>query len=260
MSNPMYLLLLVLPIALFAIAIALAAVVIRGRSPENRIRLLAQVTRWGAWGVAALWLAGSAREIFRVLFSASVSVQIGVSPFWPVLPNEVSATPGTAQVETGVFDDGFTQANIHLSGLSGETRGLIALENIAGALSVLILCLLVGRLAGGIVRGRVFDSVRGKDLVIAGAIFFGSGLTEMIANAFRQMAILDEAAPRQFSWDTTSWTASPTEAHTQVFGVVAWAWSPSAPTWPFIAAAVAFIAAMVMRRGNQLETETEGLI
>jgi hypothetical protein len=210
--------------------------------------------------VAAIWLAGSVREIFRTLFSESVSVHIGVSPFWPVLPKEVNATPGTAHVDTGVPDDGFTQANIHLSGLSGSTRGLIALEHIAGALSVLVLCLLVGRLAGGIVRGRVFDSVRGKDLVVAGTIFFVAGLTETIANAVTQMAILSEAAPRQFSWDMTSWTATPTDSHTQVFGVVAWSWSPSAPTWPFIAAAVAFIAAMVMRRGKQLETETEGLI
>lgn len=251
---------LALPVALLALVIALVAFVIRGKAPEERVQLLAHATKWGAWAVAGFATLSSAREIYRALFSESVPVRIETSPFWPTLPNEVSAVMGSAQVDELSVQDGFTQANIHLIGLSATTRGLIALDSSAQLVAVVVLCLLIARVASGVDRGRVFDSVRGKDLVVSGAIFLVSGITATLTNGFSQSAILSEARPRQFSFDDMSWTVTATDAHTQVFGIVSWSWGLSAPVWTFVAAAVAFIAAMVMRRGSQLETDTKGLI
>lgn len=247
-------------IACIAVVAILLAVIIRGKQPDERVALLAHTTKWGAWVVAGISALSFARDIYHALFSASVPVHIEVSPFWPVLPREVSAELGSARVDTLAVNDGFTQANIHVTGLSAVTRGLIALDSFAQLVAVVVLCLLIARLASGVIRGRVFDVVRGRDLVLAGSIFVASGISALFANGFSQMAILSEARPRQFSFDTMTWTVTATDAHTQVFGIVAWSWSLSAPVWTFVAAAVAFIAAMVMRRGNQLEVENEGLI
>lgn len=243
-----------------SLAVALSALVVRGRTGEERVQLLAHATKWGAWVVAGFATLSSARDIYRALFSESVRVRIEASPFWPTLPNEVSAVLGSARVDELSVQDGFTQANIHLIGLSATTRGLIALDSFAQLVAVVVLCLLIARVASGVVRGRVFDSVRGKDLAVSGTIFLVSGITATLANGFSQSAILSEARPRQFSFDDMSWTVTATDAHTQVFGIVSWSWGLSAPVWTFVAAAVAFIAAMVMRRGTQLETDTKGLI
>lgn len=243
-----------------SLAVALSAFVIKGRAPEERVQLLAHATKWGAWAVAGVAMLSTSRDIYRALFSESVPVRIEVSPFWPTLPREVSAVLGSARVDELSVQDGFTQANIHLIGLSATTRGLIALDSFAQLVAVVVLCLLIARVANGVVRGRVFDAVRGKDLVVSGAIFLVSGVTATLANGFSQSAILSEARPRQFSFDDMSWTVTATDAHAQVFGIVSWSWGLSAPVWTFIAATVAFIAAMVMRRGSQLETDSEGLI
>lgn len=251
---------LAVPLVVIALIVSLVALVIRGRSPEERVRLLARITHWGAWGVAVLWTLGAGREIYRALFSASVPVAIEASPFWPQLPPQVAATPGTARIDTTGVNDGFSHATIHLSGLSTMTRGLLALDMFAQLVAVVVLCLLIARLAGGVLRGRVFDAVRGRELVLAGGIFGLSGLTALFANGFANSAVLAEARPRQISFSDSSWTANATDAHTQIFGIVSWTWSLSAPTWTFIAAAVAFITAMVMRRGTQLENDNEGLI
>ena len=251
---------LAIPVALLALVLALVALVLRGKTPEERVQLLAHTTKWGAWAVAGAAMLSSARDIYRALFGESVPARVEASPFWPALPHEVSAVLGSARVDELNVHDGFTQANIHLIGLSATTRGLIALDSFAQLVAVVVLCLLIARVANGVVRARLFDSVRGKDLIVSGIIFLVSGVTATVANGFSQSAILNEARPRQFSFDDMSWTVTATDAHTQVFGIVSWSWGLSAPGWTFIAAAVAFIAAMVMRRGSQLETDNDGLI
>lgn len=258
--NSISMAILAVPVAVVALVVAFVGIVVRGKSPEERVRVVARVSQWGAWGVVAVWTLGTAKEMYRALFSVSVPVAIEVSPFWPIMPPEVTATPGTARVDTIGLEDGFTQANVHLTGLSSVTRGLIALDMFAQFVAVVILCLLVVRVASGVMRGSVFDSVRARDLVIAGGIFLVSGVTAFVANGWSNMAILNEARPRQISFIDSTWTATATDGFSRVFGFVSWSWSVSAPVWTFVAAALAFVAAMVMRRGSQLETDNQGLI
>lgn len=243
-----------------ALVVALVALIVNGRSPEQRVRLLSRIVQWGALGTGVAYLVSVSRDIYRALFNVAVPAHIEVSPFWPTTPHQVSVASRPAHVDASQLGDGFASANVHLTGLSATTRGLIALDYFAQLLAVVALCLVIARVARGIANGTLFESLRARDLVVSGTVFAVSGFVALIANGLSQAGIMNEAAPRQVELSDPTWTASATESAWQVFGVLHWSWSASAPTWTFAAAAVAFVAAMVVRRGNQLESENEGLI
>jgi hypothetical protein len=249
-----------IPLLGIALVVGALAVAVRDRTPEQRVRLLARVVYWAVWGSAALVTFVSGKEIARSLWSASVPVSIEVSPFWPVTPPEVSATPGPAVVDVTGTGDGFSSATVHLIGLSGGTRALLALDQAAVLIAVVALCVLVARLARGVLQGSVFGVVKAREFVIAGGVFVVTAMTALIANALAHSAILTEAMPRQISFDTRHWTGTAIDGHSDVFGVVSWSWSLDAPTWIWVAAALSFVIGLVIRRGNQLEVDTEGLI
>lgn len=249
-----------LPVTFAALVVAIVALIVRGRTPEQRVRLIARITQWGSMGAGVVYLFNAARDIYRAIAHSSVAVQIEVSPFWPSLPPGAKVATRSAIVDAGALGDGFTTANVHLTGLSVMTRSLIASDYFAQMLAVVTLCLLITRIARGIAEGELFDSIRARELVIAGTVFAITGLTALVANGFAQMGIMNEAAPRQIQLDDVVWSATANETAWQVFGILRWSWSVNAPIWTFVAAVIAFVASMVVRRGNQLESENEGLI
>ena len=248
------------PVMFGGLVVAVIALIVRGRTPDQRVRLIARIAQWGSLGVGVLYAFSAVRDIYKTVVNESVAARIEVSPFWPVTPREVSVASRPAHVDIQQLGDGFTSAHVHLTGLSATTRGLIALDYFAQLLAVVALCLLIARVARGIADGKLFEQLRARELVIAGTVFGITGATALFANGFAQAGIMNEAAPRQIAFSDMSWTGTATDSISQVFGIISWSWSVNAPTWTFIAAVIAFVAAMVVRRGNQLESENEGLI
>jgi hypothetical protein len=240
--------------------VAVIALIVRGRTVEQRVSIVARIAQWGAWAFGAGYTLNAARQIHHAIFNISVATRVDVSPFWPSLPIGAKVASRSAHVDASAFGDGFTTANVHMTGLSSTTRGLIALEYFAQMLAVVALCLVIARVARGIADGKLFGMIRAREFVIAGTIFTVTGLTALVADGLAQMGIMNEAAPRQVSLHDLVWSATADDSAWQVFGILHWSWSVNAPTWTFVAAVIAFVAAMVIRRGNQLETENAGLI
>ena len=248
------------PVLLFAIVMAVIAVVVRRTTPERMMIGLPAVIQWSSIGFGTLWLGRALIDIVKTLFSERVPVRIEVSPFWPKIPAEVTVQRGTATVDTLGINDGFSQAAAHVTGLSTAARSLIAVDIAMNALAVVLLCVIVARVAYEVRTGDIFTSRRIAELRYSGITFFTLGIAALVANGYAQSLILAEARPRFVTWSEPIWTAPAESLATQVFGIVQWSWSVSAPSWVFVAAVVTLTASMVLKRGSDIASDTEGLI
>lgn len=250
----------ILPVVFFALVIAVIAFVIRRTTPERILTGFPTVIYWAAiaWGV--IWLGRAVLDVTRTLTAERVPIHFEVSPFWPSVPEQVAVQWGSATIDTLGINDGFTQASAHVTGLSLAARALIAVDITAQALAVVLLCALIARVAQGVKSGNVFSSRRMSELRNSGIAFFTLGVAALFANGFSQSMIFAEARPRSVGWTESVWSVPADTLASQVFGIVSWSWSVSAPTWVFAAAVVVLAVAMVLKRGSELSSDTEGLI
>lgn len=235
-------------------AVTAIAVLRRGRRPSDSGVVGVGITRV----VAALYALGAAIGtvfvVFQDLLNESVSVSMPVSQFWPSLPSTVRVYGVSAHIVGG----GFSTAQVDVTGLDGAARiwlaaGALAQGSMATLVGVAVIILCTGviwqnpfrpALTRGINLGAIAVMVGGLGWQVCTAVAGGLVSTQVLgANGWA------------FDESKVHWTDI-----RQVIGFPESGHQWSVDLWPVWVGLALFAVSAVIRYGQRLQKETDGLI
>jgi hypothetical protein len=235
-------------------AVTAIAVLRRGRSPSASGVVGAGITRV----VAALYTLGAAIGtvfvVFQDFLEESVSVSMPVSQFWPSLPATVKIDGVLAHVVGG----GFSTAQVDVAGLDGAARIWLAAGAVAQGSMATLVGVAVIILCTGVIRQNPFRPAltRGINLSAIAVIVGGLGWQVCTAVAGGLVSAQVLAA--------NSWELDESKVHwsdiRQVIGLPESGQQWSVDLWPVWVGLALFAVSAVIRYGERLQKETDGLI
>jgi hypothetical protein len=230
------------------------AVLRRGHRPLDSGVASAGITRV----VAALYTLGAAIGtvvvVFQDFLSESVSVLMPVSQFWPSLPATVQVHGVSAHVVGG----GFSTAQVDVTGLDGAARIWLA----AGALAQGSMAALVGVavviLCTGVIRQNPFRPALTRGINLSAIAVMAGGLGWQICTAVAGGLVSTQVLAAN-GWELHESKANWTDIH-QLIGLPENGQQWSVDLWPVWVGLSLFAVSAVIRYGQRLQKETDGLI
>lgn len=247
------------------IGLALAVLVILGialvrvgrRAPTKFIGI-------GAWIALVGTVLATSQKVVALIWGSIVDIRVTTSSFWPTVPPKIqSETDATASYVGG----GFHNAEVSVSGLSAVARSLLIGEVITSGLVVSALAVLVIRLVKAIDGGNAFSDALAKRATATGwIVFFGGVATAVFGQVGNWRAQTELFGwQRNLGWPENMAIANPwmegQDFHMErFFGVLSPDFSPSIELWPLVIAAALLITARMLKSGQELTADLDGLV
>ena len=212
-----------------------------------------------------IWIAVTAAMtlllIGTTLFAESVRVSVPIAPFTPVVDPRLTLEPASAIIAEGGLD----RATVLATGMSWPARGLFAAAIAINAAISITVASIVLRLARSL-RDHDPFRVTPQSLLNAGAFLVVGGLLAALLTG------IGESVASHELFFVHGWSASMPEAELAGDDTLPEAWlaqhgwpSPlgmrvTLPFWPLAAGLCLALVAAIMRAGERLRRDTEGLI
>ena len=235
----------VLLAVLLAGASLVAVVAVRGRGDDGATVRVAQV-------VAIVWTAiavvGGVVAIIAALASPQVAITIPVEEHWPQLPAGASVD-GTTATRVG---GGFTSATVVAEGLGVATRVCWAIGQGLAWLVPGAVAALIAVTCAHLRQGRPFAPVIARMTATTAAVVLVGGIG---------MQVLGDIAGSMASHELLAWTGAQWEGDGDPATLLpAATLAIELPFWPIGAGLGLAALAAVLRQGDRLVRDTEGLV
>jgi hypothetical protein len=197
---------------------------------------------------------GAVVVVFQDLLNRSVSVSMPVSQFWPSLPATVKVYGVSAHVVGG----GFSTAQVDVAGLDSSARMWLA----AGALAQGSMAALVGVaviiLCTGVIRQNPFRPALARGINLSAIAVMVGGLSWQICTAVAGGLVSAQVLA------LNGWALDSSKVHwtdiRQLIGLPVSGQEWSVDLWPVWVGLALFAVSAVIRYGQRLQQETDGLI
>jgi hypothetical protein len=231
-------------------AIVLAALVGRRWIEDSMTRL--RMIRAGAAVYGVILTAVTTGAVIAQLTSDVIEVALPTEPFWPVLPAGVEA------VRTGgatVVGGGFTDALVSVAGVSMGARVMLAAGSLAQGVTLLAVTAAVYLLAQRMLAGEPFRPMLSRAVLGAAvALVVGGVVWQLCFGIGQSMAAQEALTITGWDWNESLGLDDPSVLMPVPRVLV------TVEFWPiFTGMALAAVAA-AFRHGEQLQSDTDGLI
>lgn len=238
---------------LIGLALVVLAIGLRrrrsGLPPTNDTATL-RVTRAAAAVFATIALIATVVSVVDALATDTVAVDVPTQTFWPTLPAEVTATPGS---DARVVGGGFTRASLEVTGLSLTARLFLAAGYLLQGLTLVLLAAAVALLAHRLLAGDPFRPTMSRTVMVAAtAMVVGGFLWQVCLGIGQSIASREALFISGWGWkepqaDPTALLPEPTVMFTIDF-------------WPIATGLALAAVAAAFRYGERLQRDTTGLI
>ena len=233
-----------------ALILAAVAILVLYRLGRNLPRTVS-VLSWLTILVTVLWFAATAHTLFS---GRPVRVTVPLTGPAIELPTEVDAIDPDATLESGSF----SEATASVTGLSTSTLVLMLLGALAGAATLIGVCLVVDRLARSLSEFDPF-SVGGAALQRTAWIVLFGGFTCSVLNQIASFSAGQDVF-RISGWGVSGSGADDITDLSELGWPDASSFNITIPLWPIGAALVLALLASVFRYGAQLRRDSAGLV
>lgn len=228
------------------------------RSPLRFLRISALV-------VFGFTVVGAVANSISLIWGSTTSVSINTAIFWPANPPTFEyQTDGTAVFVSG----GFSTAMVELSGLSLSARLAYLLSMLSSALVIAMLCNFVIKVSRSLEMGDTFTVTMATHAGRVGWVVLVAGLIASIALQIARYLSQVELFGFQRNWDWGSdngtidnpWLAGQEFEMEKIFGVLNPQFQLSIDIWPIVAAVGLLVSAKILKSGQEIKHELEGLV